>query len=575
MFDFSQPRLLCRVLLSCSLAPFAAFAKIGADLPWITYEAEDMMTSGTVLGPSYQPHRVEAESSRQMAVKLVTDDYVEFTATIEANTLVVRYSLPDAPQGGGMEDALELSINGRTVRTLPLTSRYMHLYGSYPFSNDPSEGKPRNFYDELPVKQLSIAAGDVVRFRKKPGPADYCIIDFVDLEQVAPPLAAPTGSLSVRDFGALGNGRSDDTAALQACLAAALTQGRTVWVPAGDYKITGDIILHDGATIQGAGMWHTAFVGDEDLYDQADRRVRFKLAGSGIRVADFAIFGRLNYRNDHEPNDGLIGADCIDSTIERIWVEHTKAGAWIYNGIRLRIEGCRFRNLIADAVNLCVGTSDSIVENCSARGTGDDCFAIWPVPSDQGFDQVARPGRNVIRRCTGQLTFLANGGAIYGGYNNVLEDCLFTDIGTGCGILISTTFPTSDDERGVDNNFSGETIVRNSELIRCGGYDHHWAWRGSFQIALDRRSISGLRISDIVIQDSFSDGVTVVAPGAAKGEGTLSDSRLKHVSIRNSGLSGHTRGDLWIRDDVQGELVLEDSEIATVRNDSQNFQLRH
>ena len=59
----------------------------------------------------------------------------------------------------------------------------------------------------------------------------------------------------------------------------------------------------------------------------------------------------------------------------------------------------------------------------------------------------------MIRHCTGQLPFLANGGAIYGGADNRIEDCLFTDISAGCGILISTTFPTSDESRKIDNNF--------------------------------------------------------------------------------------------------------------------------
>ncbi len=209
-------------------------------------------------------------------------------------------------------------------------------------------------------------------------------------------------------------------------------------------------------------MWHTTFVGDESLYGQAARRVRFKLSGRNIHLADFAIVGKLNYRNDDEPNDGIVGAGCADSSVARVWLEHTKVGIWIYNGTNLLIEGCRFRDLLADGVNLCVGTSGTIIQNCTARGTGDDCFAIWPAASDQGFvGPGTPPGKNVIRRCTGQLPFLANGGAIYGGANNRIEDCVFTDISAGCGILLSTTFPTEDEQRNMDNNFSGTTVVRN------------------------------------------------------------------------------------------------------------------
>lgn len=552
----------------------AAAGHVGADLPWTTYEAEAMKTTGIVLGPKYAPYLVETEASGQKCVQLgAAGQYVEFTAAAPANALVVRFSLPDSAQGGGVDAKIELSIDGRAVRTLALTSRYSHLYGAYPFSNDPNAGKPRNFYDEVRVKGLAIARGDVVRLERPAAEATDCIVDLVDLENVAPPLAAPAHALSVRDFGAGGQGKTDDTAALRACVAAAERQHRVVWVPAGDYVLTGDIVVPSGVTIQGAGMWHTTFVGDAKLYGQANRRVRFKLAGSHIRLADFAILGRLNYRNDSEPNDGLVGAGCTDSAIERIWVEHTKVGAWIYNGTRLRIEGCRFRDLLADGVNLCVAANGCVIENCTARGAGDDCFAIWPVPADQGFVQRTQPGDNVIRHCTGQLPFLANGGALYGGANNRIEDCLFTDITAGCGILISTTFPTADPARGIDNNFSGTTVVRDCTLLRCGGYDHDWAWRGAFQICMDRRSITGLTIRGTSICDSLSNAIEVVGPGSAHGDGTLAQCRLEKVTVDGVGLAGPGYHGLRVRADARGGLTLVKSTIADQHSESASFAI--
>jgi Pectate lyase superfamily protein len=555
------------------MCPCAASAGVGADVPWTTYEAAGMKTTGLVLGPGYDPNTVETESSGQKCVKLAdAKDFLEFTAGGKANALVVRYSLPDSKEGGGTSAALDLYVNGAKVRALALTSRYSWLYGNYPFSNSPAEGKPRNFYDELRVKDLKISAHDVIRLQRAGADAAYCIVDLVDLEDVPAPLPAPGHSLSILDFGADPKGEADATGALRTCVAEGLKQGRVVWVPAGDYKLTGEILLPSSVTIQGAGMWHTTFVGDRSLYDQATRRVRFKLAGHDIHLADFSILGRLNYRNDNEPNDGIIGAGCADSSISNIWLEHTKVGIWIYNGVNLSIQGCRFRNTIADGVNLCVGTSGTVIQNCAARGTGDDCFAIWPAASDQGFvGHGPKTGNNVIRRCTGQLTFLANGAAVYGGASNRVEDCRFTDIGTGCGILISTTFPTSDEDRKIDNNFSGTTLVTNCELVRCGGYDHSWAWRGSLQICMDRRSISGLTLSHVTIRDSISSGLTIVGPGSPKGEGTLSDARFEEVNITNSGIGGSPHHDLWIRGDAFGGVSMAGSAIADVRNDSGHF----
>ena len=560
------------LILSAGNLP-GARGDAGAAIPWITYEAETMRTTGTVLGPQFAPFHVETESSGQRCVKLAAaGEFVEFRASSEANAMVIRFNLPDSDRGGGTNSALELFINGKSIRTLDLSSHFSLLYGNYPFSNDPGKGKPRNFYDELRVKNLTVAKGDVIRLQKSAADTPACIVDLVDLEKVAPPLNQPANALSVLDFGAAGNGEVDDTDALIRCIAEAKKQHRICWVPAGDFKLTRDILLPSAVTIQGAGMWHTTFVGDDKLYGHADRRVRFKLSGSDIHLADFSILGKLNYRNDDEPNDGVLGAGCADSTVSRIWIEHTKTGAWIYNGTNLVIEGCRFRDLLADGVNLCTGTNGTIVQNCSTRGTGDDCFAIWPTVSDQGYvGQIPQPGNNIIRHCTGELPFLANGGAVYGGAGNRIEDCIFSNITAGCGILISTTFPTSDERRKIDNNFSGTTVVSGCRLIRCGGYDHDWGWRGSFQICLDRRNIAGLTIRDVEIKDSLSDGLTVIARDGTKGPGALSNARLDNVRISNFGLGTEGRHGLLIGKDAAGSVTLIGSKIADVQNNSAAF----
>ena len=533
-----------------------------------------MATNGTLLGPGTEPNRVETESSGLRCVKFAeAGQYVQFTAAEPANSLVVRYSLPDAERGGGINSTLGLFVNGQRVRTLDLTSRYSWLYGSYPFSNDPSQGKPRNFYDEARAGGLTIQSGDVVRLQWERKDAASCIVDLVDLEEVAPAASQPAGSLSLTDFVVRGDG-DDATEALRRCITAVAVRGGVVWVPAGTYRLTGDITLPSNVSVQGAGMWHTTFVGDPALYRQADHRVRFRLKGSGILLADFAIVGRLNYRNDQEPNDGIVGARCERSTIRRIWIEHTKVGIWIYNGHDLTIEGCRFRDTLADGVNLCVGTYDNVVQECSARGTGDDCFALWPAPSDQGFaDHGPKSGHNVFRHCTGQLPFLANGGAIYGGKDNRIEDCAFTDITAGCGILLSTTFPTTDPAAGIDNNFSGTTVVTGCELLRCGGFDHAWGPRGSFQICLDRRGITGLRISHVSIEDSLSDGLTIVAPTTPTAHGTLADSELSSCIVRWNHLDRGKHHGLWVRKDATGELTVRDDTFSGVANDSANFRL--
>ncbi len=77
----------------------------------------------------------------------------------------------------------------------------------------------------------------------------------------------------------------------------------------------------------------------------------------------------------------------------------------------LVINGCRFQDTIADGCNVNYGMQSTLVTNCTTRGAGDDCFAFWPANSTETYN----PASNVVTHCTGQLNFLANGGALYGG----------------------------------------------------------------------------------------------------------------------------------------------------------------
>jgi hypothetical protein len=556
-----RTRLFAFVVLSI-VSTHSAQAFSGATVPWTTYEAENMTISGgTILGPQYGPNVVASESSGRECVQLDgTGQYVQFTAQAAANAIVVRYCVPDTANGTGTNYTISLYINGVFVEELPLTSMYSWLYGSYPFTNNPSAGSPRNFYDEVRTNGLSINPGDVVRLQEdSTDTASYYVIDLVDLENVAAPLTQSTNSLSIMSYGAGGTGATDDTTPLVNCISAAHSQGKTVWLPAGIYKITSTINLPSNITIEGSGMWYSTLTGDPILYANSSRRVTLNGNGSNIHLSDFAILGKLNYRNDNEPNDGLGGAYGTGSTISRVWVEHTKTGAWLVNSSGLVVSDCRFRNTIADGINLCVGMQSTTVTNCTARGTGDDCFPIWPATYTS---QTYSPGLNVITHCTAQTPFLANGGAIYGGVSNRIEDCLFQDITYGCGILISTTFAVG------ANTFSGTTVAQRCDLIRCGGYDPGYQWRAALQLCLDTYNdgISDINLNNLNITNSISDGMSIIG-----GTGTLSNAVAANVSIPDYGIGTSGRNGLWARNDTIGSMTVSNSTIVEYRDDSSKF----
>jgi hypothetical protein len=570
------------ILLAASFQSALAFS--GASVPWITYYSTEMSTNGTRMGPGYQPFTVEAESAQRSCIKLSeTGQYVEFTACQWANALVVRYSIPDTATGGGFDSTISLYKNGVFVQKLTVTSKYSWLYGFYSWTNNPADGHPRNFYDEVRLPDFNVAPNDKITLQKDASDTSpYYIVTLVDLESVPPPGTMPTtgGWLSVKNppYNATGNGVTDDSAAIVNCIKDAITQHKKVWIPVGNYLVThditsiipGDLGLHD-VTIQGAGMWYTNLVGDPNLYTDQTRRVRVIGGGSNVHLADFAIQGKLNYRSDPEENDGLFGGYGTGSTIERVWVEHTKVGCWPSNSDGLVVSDCRMRDLIADGYNLNVGMLNTLVYNCTARGTGDDSFAIWPttpqITQSIPATQVYSPGYNTIDHCTAELNFVASGGAIYGAPGNQITNCLFRDIPVGCGVLISGLFGEG------TNYFSGTTTVANCDLIRTGGYDSNTpGWWAGLRLAMNSAGVTnaglpGLTVSNVNIEDSLAYGVAIEASQP------LDNAILKNVHIGNFGLAQPGFHAVWANPQAVGSMTIENSTISeTPKNESSTFQ---
>lgn len=88
---------------------------------------------------------------------------------------------------------------------------------------------------------------------------------------------APTAWYNVRAFGATGDGVTDDTAAIQATVDAIPAAGGVLYLPTGGYKLTSDILLKTGVTVQGDGSNATV------LTQTATNKNGLTLSGDGPR----------------------------------------------------------------------------------------------------------------------------------------------------------------------------------------------------------------------------------------------------------------------------------------------------
>ncbi|MFJ6697349.1 CBM35 domain-containing protein [Streptomyces sp. NPDC091272] len=469
-----------------------ANATRGATLPYTSYEAEAGTTNGSTIGPDRTYLTVASESSARRAVVLdQTGEYVQFTLTRPANALTLRYSVPDNAAGTGSNATLSLYANGTQVRDLALTSKYSWVYGAYPYTNVPSQGSPHHFYDEVRSPIGSFPAGTVLRLQKDSGDsaASYTL-DLLETETAPAAATMPsTGFVSAATLGVTAGDGSDDTNALNSALNTAKTQGKGLWLPAGTFNISGRINLA-GVTLRGAGEWHTT------IYGRAGKGGFFGVGGTSV-VQDLTLDGDASVRDDSNSDAAFEGDFGNGSTLQNVWIEHSKVGLWIdapTNG--LLATQLRIRDTWADGVNLHKGTADTEVSQSSVRNTGDDGLAM--------FSEAQAVRNSSFRFNTVQLPMLANTAAIYGGQANRIEDNLLTDtVVASAGVAISSRFAPVP--------FSGTTVVARNTLTRTGGYEPNWASKfGALWIYADSSDITApVLVQDNQILDSTYSGLLV------------------------------------------------------------------
>ncbi|WP_433306461.1 choice-of-anchor D domain-containing protein [Actinoplanes sp. CA-030573] len=484
----------------------AATGGVGATLPYVQVQAENATTNGSVVGPSAAYNTLAAEASYRKAVTLGAGQYVEFTSPVATNSIVFRYSIPDSGGGSVYTTPINFSINGTASSAFTLTNAYSWFYGGYPFTNSPGSN-PHHFYDETHrLFPTTYPAGTKFRLTA----TTTTTIDFADFESVAGALSQPAGSVSVTSKGADPSGAADSTGAFNAAIQAA-GSGGTVWIPEGTFKIPGHIAVNN-VTIKGAGMWRSTVTGAAPGFYGNDA----PNPSTNVHLADFAIFGDVQERNDSAQVNGIGGA-MSNSTVDRLWIEHDKVGAWMDGPMdNLVFSGMRIRNVTADGVNFHKGVTNSKVTNSDIRNTGDDGLATW--------SEAVADANDSFDHNTVQYPILANGIAIYGGHDNFVTDNRVIDSGLtqGGGIHVAQRFASTT---------LGRTDVLRNTIIRSGSLDPNWQF-GVGALWFDARdgAMTGLtNVDNILIQQSPFEAIQFVSGSQ------ISNVKINNATIQNTG----------------------------------------
>lgn len=193
------------------------------------------------------------------------------------------------------------------------------------------------------------------------------------------------GLVNVRWFGAVGNGGTDDTAAVQAAIAAIATTGDTpgavLYFPRGRYRIAASLTVPDYVTIQGDGRVVSI--------------LDFTSLGSGSAL----IFTSLSFLN----------------AINDITIQNTPADAIdISGGAHIRMENLYIRWIGGDAIYIddssyMINMENIFIDDCDGHGVNIEGFA------------TSVYGQNVFTSNTTLSGFRVND-LIYSSFDNCAAD---------------------------------------------------------------------------------------------------------------------------------------------------------
>ncbi|HYE00450.1 MAG TPA: right-handed parallel beta-helix repeat-containing protein, partial [Alphaproteobacteria bacterium] len=351
-----------------------------------------------------------------------------------------------------------------------------------------------------PGATLSNAGGDLWRVEDADGAATFRIAGVTTLHGTDYAFSgdgtAPAQTFNVMDFGAKGDGTSNDQAAIKAAIQAAhAAGGGTVYLPPGTYRVglggddasDGPVELLSGVTLKGAGQNATVIKLMDNVGQAVNGLVRtpFNEVTKNVGLSDLTIDGNRAANGDVPVNGFFCG---------------------VAPGSPLRDEDITVTNV---TVRNCNGygfdpheqTVRLRIENCTAHGNLTDGFvADYLIDSVFANNTAYNNGRHGFNVTTATQNFLMHG--------NVAHD------NGGSGIIV---------QRGSDASIpvpKGIDIV-GGEIYRNG--------RAGIELRLtDDVSISGVSIHDNAREGVRLSGATnvsitgsTIADNSAAGDGAF------------------------------------------------------
>jgi parallel beta helix pectate lyase-like protein/pectate lyase-like protein len=396
--------------------------------------------------------------------------------------------------------------------------------------------------------------------------AGYSLIDWPMNASLSFIPSSETERFNVLDFGAMGNGFTDDTTAFERALARAAITGGTVLIPAGRFPVRRSLRLRNGVALRG--------LGGDSIIDHPEgepivivctgirqaRVERISFTGkfafavlvdrcSAIGVVDCRITGgtlpwvpsgycggifltqsnNVTIAGNELSGNGYIGEGVLSSDIQ--------VNGFGYNvssrGIRIIRNRCRSTDTQCCIAAYDVQRSEIAENTCSGAKTGPNNNNGYGILIYQRTDSPGSCKRNTVVRNWVSET---EGSAIYlqkSDYSRVVENT----IDNAASVQDDQTLPVA----GVALNQSQHGSIANNRITRVG--------RAGISIASNKPGVGHVEVLDNVISDVNGMGIHL--------RGLLTDIRIVHNTVRRTrgGIGNYT-------DDPQDNILVTDNTVS-------------
>lgn len=178
--------------------------------------------------------------------------------------------------------------------------------------------------------------------------------------------------LNIKNYGAVGDGTTDDTGAFRSAIEAARSQvNHHIYIPEGTYLVTDDLVLPDGIGLIGYGAERETVIktsGVANLFELGRRNVLSNLTLDGTSNGKDITLLKLG-NDGRSVSDALVTDVFLDGTPDN---KVTGIRSAVYNG--RSIFNCTFKNVIAQRVY--DGLKFSAAENTWINGNSVTNFTV-------------------------------------------------------------------------------------------------------------------------------------------------------------------------------------------------------